>query len=84
MAATWMILITGLIGGLICELFTKKADYRPGALTTVVYFCLNLGFVRNTLPLRTPRNQYFDTVLMQKAHQESFAMAFRSSLGVHP
>lgn len=63
--ATWMILVTGIVGGLLCELFAKRADYRPGALATAAFCFFNLGFIGDFLPLYLTKEQYFATAMTQ-------------------
>lgn len=59
LAATWMIVATGIIGGLLCEFFVKRANYRPGFLATMGFLCFNLGFLGDFLPLYITRDEYY-------------------------
>ena len=50
-AATWMFPITGLVGGLLCELCLRAGQFRQKSWLVLGFFCFNLGFIGDFLPL---------------------------------
>lgn len=44
-AATWMFPITGLVGGILCELCLRAGQFRKKGWVMLGFFCFNLGFI---------------------------------------
>ena len=65
MAATWMLPVTGLIGGLLCELCLKMGEYRKKGWLLAGFFCFNMGFIGDFLPLWFTKEAYLSGPAMQ-------------------
>ena len=43
--------ITGLVGGILCELCLRAGQFRQKGWLMLGFFCFNLGFIGDFLPL---------------------------------
>ena len=59
-AATWMFPITGLVGGLLCELCLRAGQFRQKSWLVLGFFCFNLGFIGDFLPLWFTKESYLE------------------------
>ena len=59
-AATWMFPITGLVGGLLCELCLRAGQFRQKGWLVLGFFCFNLGFIGDFLPLWFTKESYLE------------------------
>ncbi len=54
-SATWMFPITGLVGGILCELCLKAGQFRKKGCLVLGFFCFNLGFIGTSCPCGSQR-----------------------------
>ena len=59
-AATWMFPITGLVGGILCELCLRAGQFRQKGWLMLGFFCFNLGFIGDFLPLWFTKESYLE------------------------
>lgn len=59
-AATWMFPITGLVGGILCELCLRDGQFRQKGWLMLGFFCFNLGFIGDFLPLWFTKESYLE------------------------
>ena len=59
-SATWMFPITGLVGGILCELCLKAGQFRKKGWLVLGFFCFNLGFIGDFLPLWFTKESYLE------------------------
>lgn len=59
-AATWMFPITGLVGGILCELCLRAGQFRRKSWLMLGFFCFNLGFIGDFLPLWFTKESYLE------------------------
>ena len=59
-AATWMFPITGLVGGILCELCLRAGQFRRKGWLILGFFCFNLGFIGDFLPLWFTKESYLE------------------------
>ena len=59
-AATWMFPITGLVGGILCELCLRAGQFRKKGWLMLGFFCFNLGFIGDFLPLWFTKESYLE------------------------
>ena len=65
MAATWMLPVTGLIGGLLSELCLRKGKFQNKGWLITGFFCFNMGFIGDFLPLWFTKEAYLQSAAMQ-------------------
>ena len=59
-SATWMFPITGLVGGILCELCLKAGQFQKKGWLVLGFFCFNLGFIGDFLPLWFTKESYLE------------------------
>ncbi len=74
MAATWMLPVTGLIGGALCELCLKKGEFRKPAWLGLGYLFFNLSFLGDYLPLFVTKESYLAQPSMAEFSAEYVAL----------
>ena len=52
--------ITGLVGGILCELCLKAGQFRKKGWLVLGFFCFNLGFIGDFLPLWFTKESYLE------------------------
>ena len=52
--------ITGLVGGLLCELCLRAGQFRQKSWLVLGFFCFNLGFIGDFLPLWFTKESYLE------------------------
>lgn len=65
MAATWMLPVTGLIGGLLSELCLRRGKFQNKGWLLAGFFCFNLGFIGDYLPLWFTKDAYLSSAAVQ-------------------